>query len=178
MQTEKAASEQTVILKIGGQEFTVKVRDGVAMMPKGLTRVQTRRPARSTTRGRAPERTGSINLGGLRKDAPDYGPVATTQRLVNALGNNTVAALLGVNKDRPSRWASGKDVPNDENRIQLADLDALVGHLHSAFTPAQAILWLEGQNAYLNARPIDVYRLEGAAPVIEAIRAHEQGAFA
>jgi hypothetical protein len=29
-----------------------------------------------------------------------------------------------------------------------------------------------------NARPIDVYRLEGAAPMIEAIRAFEQGAFA
>lgn len=69
-------------------------------------------------------------------------------------------------------------MPNEENRIQLADLDALVGHLHSVFTPAQAILWLEGQNPHLNARPIDVYRLEGAAPVIEAIRAHEQGAFA
>ncbi|WP_018771448.1 antitoxin Xre/MbcA/ParS toxin-binding domain-containing protein [Arthrobacter sp. 162MFSha1.1] len=101
-----------------------------------------------------------------------------TSRLVSALGNNTVAALLGVNKDRPNRWASGKDVPNEENRIQLADLDALVGHLLSVFTPAQAILWMEGQNPHLNARPIDVYRLEGAAPVIEAIRAHEQGAFA
>ena len=101
-----------------------------------------------------------------------------TQRLVNALGNNTVAALLGVNKDRPSRWASGKDAPNEENRALLADLDSLVGHLHSAFTPAQAILWMEGHNAHLDARPIDVYRLEGAAPVIEAIRAHEQGAFA
>jgi hypothetical protein len=109
-----------------------------------------------------------------------------TQRLVNALGNNAVAALLGVNvaallgvnKDRPSRWVSGQDAPNEENRAQLADLDALVGHLHSAFTPAQARLWLEGQDPHLGARPIDVYRLEGAAPVIEAIRAFEQGAFA
>lgn len=45
-----------------------------------------------------------------------------------------------------------------------------------AFTPEQARLWLEGNNAHLGARPIDVYRLEGAKPVIEAIRAHEQGA--
>jgi hypothetical protein len=178
MDTEKPAPEQTFILRSNGGEFTVKVRDGVGLMPKGLTQVHARRPARSKARAKAPAETGAINLGGLKKDAPDYGPVAMTQRLVNALGNNTVAALLGVNKDRPSRWASGKDVPNEENRARLADLDALVGHLHSAFTPAQTILWLEGQNVHLNARPIDVYRLEGAAPVIEAIRAHEQGAFA
>ncbi|MET4144336.1 hypothetical protein [Arthrobacter sp. UYCo732] len=178
METQRSATEQTFILKSGGLEFKVKARNGVALMPKGLTQVRSRRPGRSKVGGMTPAGTGTINLGGLKKDAPDYGPVAMTQRLVNALGNNTVAALLGVNKDRPSRWASGKDTPNEENRIQLADLDAMVGHLHSAFTPAQTILWLEGQNAHLNARPIDVYRLEGAAPVIEAIRAHEQGAFA
>ena len=178
MDMKRTAPEQTVILKSGGREFTVKVRDGVGLIPKGLAQVHTRRPARSKARAKAPVDTITINLGGLKKDAPDYGPGAMTQRLVNALGNNTVAALLGVNKDRPSRWASGKDAPNDENRAQLADLDALVGHLHSAFTPAQAILWLEGHNPHLGARPIDVYRLEGAAPVIEAIRAHEQGAFA
>ncbi|NSX37140.1 hypothetical protein HTS88_12060 [Pseudarthrobacter oxydans] len=84
-----------------------------------------------------------------------------------------MAALLGVNKDRPGRWVSGKDSPDEENRAQLADLDALVGHLHSAFTRAQARLWLEGQDPHLGARPIDVYRFEGAAPVLKAIRAYE-----
>lgn len=73
-------------------------------------------------------------------------PRAVTLRLVNALRNYAVAALLGIKKDRPGRWVSGKDSPNEENRAQLADLDALVGHLHGAFTPAQATLWLEGQD--------------------------------
>lgn len=112
----------------------------------------------------------------LKGDGPE--PSAITQRLIKAFGKNTVAALLGVSRDRPGRWASGKAVPNARNRAQLADLDAFVSHLHSAFTPTQAILWLEGYNIHLDARPIDVYRLEGAAPVLEAIRAHEQGAFA
>lgn len=75
-------------------------------------------------------------------------------RLVNSLGNDAVAALLGVNEDRTSRWVSGRDVPDEENRAKLADLDSLVEHLHTAFTPAQARLWLEGHDAHLNARPI------------------------
>lgn len=172
MEKQRKAVEQTVILKGGGRETPVKMRNGVILLPKGFSVAPRRAPARHRTL-----KAVTVNLAGLR-DAPDYGPQAITQRLVNALGNNAVAALLGVNKDRPGRWVSGQDAPNEENRAQLADLDALVGHLHSAFTPAQAKLWLEGQDAHLRARPIDVYRLEGAAPVIEAIRAFEQGAFA
>lgn len=106
------------------------------------------------------------------------GPQAMTQRLLALLGDDIVAALLGVSKGEPGRWASGQGVQNEECRVQLADLDTLAGHLRTAFTPAQARLWLEGHDAHLNARPIDVYRREGAAPLIEAIRAHEQGAFA
>jgi hypothetical protein len=174
MEKQRKAVEQTVILRGGGRETPVKMRNGVILLPKGF-KVAPRPGAYAKTK--AAGRTAAVNLGGL-KDTPEYGPRAMTQRLVNALGNNAVAALLGVNKDRPSRWVSGQDAPNEENRAQLADLDSLVGHLHTAFTPAQARLWLEGHNAHLNARPIDVYRLEGAAPVIEAIRAHEQGAFA
>lgn len=174
MEKQRKAVEQTVILRGGGRETPVKMRNGVILLPKGF-KVAPRRRAYAKTQ--ASGRTTAVNLAGL-KDTPDYGPRAMTQRLVNALGNNAVAALLGVNKDRPSRWVSGQDAPNEENRAQLADLDSLVGHLHTAFTPAQARLWLEGHNPHLDARPIDVYRLEGAAPVIEAIRAHEQGAFA
>lgn len=177
MEARRGTTEQTVVLKSGGQEFVIEVRDGVGLVPKGLTQQYTGRPARFQFRARPSSKTSRVNLAGL-KDIPDYGPRAVTQRLVKALGNNAVAALLGVNKDRPGRWVSGQDAPNEENRSQLTDLDALVGFLQSAFTPSQARLWLEGQDPYLGARPIDVYRLEGAAPVIEAIRAYEQGAFA
>jgi hypothetical protein len=105
-------------------------------------------------------------------------PQAVTQRLLTLLGDDVVAALLGVSTGEPGRWATGGAVPNEENRVQLADLDTLAGHLRTAFTPAQARLWLEGHDAHLNDRPIDVFWREGAAAVIEAIRAYEQGAFA
>jgi hypothetical protein len=122
-------------------------------------------------------KTISASLGGL-KETPYYGPRAMTQRLVSALGDKAVAALLGVSEAVPAQWVSGKDVPDGSDRLQLADLDALVGHLHSAFTPAQAKLWLEGHDPNLGARPIDAYRVAGSAPLLAAIRAHTQGTFA
>lgn len=146
------------------------------LVPKGLSHLHKHQPARSKVVAKA--LAGAIDLSGLKKDSSGYVPSAMTQRLVNALGNNTVAAPLGVNQAPAEPVGIRQSIPNEENRAQLADLYALVGHLHSAFTPAQAVLWLEGHNAHLDARPVDIYRFEGAASVIEAIRAHEQGAFA
>ena len=106
------------------------------------------------------------------RDAPGYSPKAIAERLLNSLGNEAASPLLGVTEDLLDRWASGQDAPDAEGRLQLADLDALVGHLHAAFTPAQAMIWMCGYDAHLGARPIDVYRLQGSAPVIGAIRAY------
>ncbi|MDJ0355728.1 hypothetical protein [Paenarthrobacter sp. PH39-S1] len=161
----------TVVIRYGGGgQIRVKVRDGVVLMPKGFEKTEPRRSGQ-------PRVSTALKLRGIKETAA-YGPDAITQRLIAALGNNALAALLGVNQDRPNRWASGRDTPTEENRQQLADLDSLVGQLFTAFTPTQARLWMEGHNAHLNARPIDVYRIDGAGPVIEAIRAHQQGAFA
>jgi hypothetical protein len=105
------------------------------------------------------------------RDAPGYSPKAIAERLINSLGNEAAAPLLGVTEDLLDRWASAEAAPDAEGRLQLADLDALVGHLHAAFTPAQAMIWMCGYDVHLGARPIDVYRLQGSAPVIGAIRA-------
>lgn len=165
-------TETVIIRDSSGGEVSATVRDGVVFLPKGFAKKNTR--VRKVSKRKA---TPAVTIR-VFKDGAGYGPDAVTERLVAVLGNNAMAALLGVNKDRPGRWASGTEVPTEENRQQLADLDSLVGHLLAAFTPAQAKLWLEGQDPHLNARPLDVYRIDGAAPVIAAIRAHEQGAFA
>ena len=111
------------------------------------------------------------------RDAPGYSPKAIAERLINSIGSDGAAPLLGVSQDLLDRWAAGQDAPDAVGRLQLADLDALVGHLHSAFTPAQAMLWMCGYDVHLGARPIDVYRSKGSAPVIGAIHAHAQEAF-
>jgi hypothetical protein len=110
------------------------------------------------------------------RDAPGYSPKAISDRLINSLGSDAAAPLLGVSAEVLDRWASGQDAPDADGRLQLADLDALVGHLHGAFTPAQAMLWMCSPNVQLGARPIDVYRMQGSAPVIGAIRAQVLGA--
>ena len=111
------------------------------------------------------------------RDAPGYSPKAIAERLIDSLGADAAAPLLGVSAELLDRWALGQDAPNAAGRLQLADLDALVGHLHCAFTPAQAMLWMCSPNVELGSRPIDVYRTQGSAPVIGAIRADVREAF-
>ena len=123
-----------------------------------------------------PATTVFASLAELR-DAPGYSPKAIAERLINSLGSDAAAPLLGVSEVLLESWAAGLEAPDADGRLELADLDALVGHLHGAFTPAQAMLWMCGYNVDLGARPIDVYRTRGAAPVIGAIRAQAQGAF-
>lgn len=100
------------------------------------------------------------------------------ERLIDELGNNRVAKLLSVSVSQPSRWRSGKEGMGAENQRKVIDLDYVFGRLEQLFTARQAEIWLTSFNAHLGARPVDVLRLRGAVPVIEAIDAEGQGAFA
>ena len=111
------------------------------------------------------------------RDAPGYSPKAIAERLIGSLGADAAAPLLGVSEELLERWASAQDAPDVHGRLQLADLDALVGHLHGAFTPAQAMVWMCSHNTQLGSKPIDVYRIQGSGPVIGAIRAQAKEAF-
>ena len=100
------------------------------------------------------------------------------ERLIEELGNNRVAKLLSVSVSQPSRWRSGKEGMGAENQRKVIDLDYVFGRLEQLFSARQAEIWLTSFNAHLGARPVDVLRIRGAAPVIEAIDAEAQGAFA
>lgn len=162
-------------VKFGGVE--VRLRNGYGLMPKGMGITQTsgRRNAKLTK-----AISGSVTTGlkVLHDTEEHYGSSAVARRVVDTLGNNVTAALLGVAKDRPGRWARGEDAPSEENRAGLADLDSLVGHILAVMTPAQAVLWLNGNDPILQARPLDVYRIEGPERIIHALKAFEQGAYA
>lgn len=178
-ETQEDVVTEVVILKGQGGSVSVKMRNGMIILPKDVGFIPRpsspyRLHAKRSKNKRAAKQPKTVSF----KDTSGYEPNTVAERLVKTLGSNTVAALLGVSADRPGRWVSGAEEPTPENRAALTDLDSLVGHLLNAFTPEQAPLWLNGQNAYLGARPIDVFRIDGAAPVIEAIEAFEQGVFA
>ncbi len=99
--------------------------------------------------------------------------------LVSVLGNNQVAELLGVSRSQPSRWRTGKEGLAAENRRAVLDLDYVVARLHETWVPEVAAMWLRGSNAHLGgAVPLEVLRQRGAADVIRAIDAEDQGAYA
>jgi hypothetical protein len=100
------------------------------------------------------------------------------ERLIAQLGNNRLANLMAVSRSQPSRWRSGEEGIGPENQRRLIDLDYVFGRLEQLFTPRQAEIWLTSSNAHLGARPIDVLRVRGATPVIAAIDAEAEGAFA
>ncbi len=110
-------------------------------------------------------------------DAERSEVLARLDRLVEALGNNRVAQLVGVSKSQPSRWRSGKERIGPENRCKVLDLDYVFNRLAQVYPQRQAEIWLESMNASLGARPVDVLRLRGVVPVIEAIDAEEQLAY-
>lgn len=55
----------------------------------------------------------------------------------------------------------------------------VTNRLLTVMAPAAAMLWLKGSNQHLGgANPLVVLQLEGPRPVLDAIQAFEEGAFA
>ncbi len=113
-------------------------------------------------------------------DAPEgYDVTPKLNTAIHALGNNTVAELLGVSRSQPGRWSRGEEGISADNEAAILDLDYVLSLLFRSMTPSLAGLWLVSPNAHLNgARPVDAFRLAGQRPVADAIQAHLQGAFA
>jgi uncharacterized protein (DUF2384 family) len=111
-----------------------------------------------------------------------FDPVVLTrfalERLVAALGSNVTAGLLDVDRSRVSRWKAGERItPPTSDRI--LDLDFLLTRLLQTFHSDDAGEWLSSPSPFLHgSRPIDVLAEYGLSPVLNALAAVEQGAFA
>lgn len=58
----------------------------------------------------------------------------------------------------------------------LIDLEHVLARVRLVWSGESAVTWLESANAYLGgARPIDVLRLQGPGPVLEALDAASWG---
>lgn len=108
-----------------------------------------------------------------------FSPDDTVARLIDVLGNNALARILGVSNSQPTRWRQGKESISPANRRRLSDLDHVLDRLLLELWPDQAGDWLSSPNAHLGgAAPIDVLILRGAGAVLDAIDALAVGAFA
>jgi uncharacterized protein (DUF2384 family) len=99
--------------------------------------------------------------------------------LVDALGTNATARLLGADRAQVSRWM-GRTAPiSAEMGRRIVDLHDILSRILRVYNREAAAMWLTGAEPLLaGARPIDVLVMEGAAPVIRAIDGIAQGAFA
>lgn len=115
-----------------------------------------------------------------RRPDPASSEIRRRLRLVvDTLGNNRVAEILGVNPSQPSRWRAGGEGVAERNQRALLDLDYVMARLHQLWLPDVASTWLDSPNAHLGgARPVAVLRERGAADVVRAIDAEEEGAYA
>jgi uncharacterized protein (DUF2384 family) len=100
-------------------------------------------------------------------------------RVIEALGTNAAARLLGADRAQVSRWNAGIESIGSEMGRRIVDLHDVLTRILRVYGREAAALWLVGSEPLLGgARPIDVLVVEGAASVIRAIDGIAEGAYA
>jgi uncharacterized protein (DUF2384 family) len=100
-------------------------------------------------------------------------------RVIEALGTNAAARLLGADRAQVSRWNAGIESIGSEMGRRIVDLHDVLTRILRVYGREAAAMWLVGSEPLLGgARPIDILVLEGAAPVIRAIDGIAEGAYA
>lgn len=94
-------------------------------------------------------------------------------------GKAELARYVGVSRSQPGRWMEASEFPSPESRRLVQDLEYVVSRLEGLWEERTARTWLGSPNAFLDgARPMDVLRDEGPAPVIAALDAAAAGSYA
>ena len=133
---------------------------------------------RGTKKAAAKKSTARKNTGKSGRVAEIVATEEKLDRLVEAVGNNRVAQMLMVSRSQPSRWRTGEEGIGAENARRVVDLEYVMSRLAQLYPEAVADTWLTSFNAHLGARPVDILRLRGAGPVVAAIDAEAEGAYA
>jgi hypothetical protein len=117
-----------------------------------------------------------------RRSGPADDPLAPerTRWLAGVVGGGGVlAAMLGVSPSQTSRWASGAERPGAEAAPLLIDLEHVLARVRLVWAEPAATTWMTSANVHLEgARPVDVLRLQGPGPVLEALDAGAWGSAA
>jgi uncharacterized protein (DUF2384 family) len=140
--------------------------------------VQVQHAARS---GRAPRPwkpiTDTIVLRPSADALADVRPLLV--RIIDALGTNAAARLLGADRAQVSRWKAKTEPVGAEMGRRIVDLHDVLTRILRVYSREAAAMWLVGSEPLLGgARPIDVLVTHGAVPVIRTIDGIAAGAYA
>ncbi|NLG55918.1 MAG: DUF2384 domain-containing protein [Rhodococcus sp.] len=113
---------------------------------------------------------------GTARGADDPLSAERVRYLTELIGGTALAEYIGVNRSQPTRWAKGDERPGPIAAPLLIDLEHVLARARLVWGGSAALIWLGSANAYLGgARPIDVLRLSGPAPVLEVLDAETWG---
>lgn len=108
-----------------------------------------------------------------------YLPQRRAELVVDILGNQRTADLLGVSKSQPSRWKSAKEAPSPSVARRLVDMDYVLGRLLLVWDESLVADWLTSPNGFLDgATPLEEIEANGPARVVEAIEAEAAEVYA
>jgi hypothetical protein len=99
------------------------------------------------------------------------------KRLVERVGNNSLARIIQVSQSQPSRWTEGTEEASITNQQKMIDLDYIFDQLSLNLYPDQIDDWFEVPNPHLGgASPMNVFQVKGLAALLPAIYAVSTGA--
>lgn len=132
-------------------------------------------PSATATVQQVPTRAGRRS-----KAADDPLAPERTRWLSDVVGGRArLAEMLGVSASQTSRWAAGQERPGIQVAPLLIDLEHVLARIRLVWAEPAATTWMVSHNAHLGgARPVDVLRLHGPGPVLDALDAGVWGGVA
>jgi hypothetical protein len=110
-------------------------------------------------------------------DLFEYDTQIRAKRLVERVGNNSLARIIQVSQSQPSRWTEGTEEASIVNQQKMIDLDYIFDQLSLNLYPDQIDDWFESSNPHLGgASPMSVFQVKGLAALLPAIYAVSTGA--
>lgn len=96
-----------------------------------------------------------------------------------SISSNSIAELLGTTPQTLSRWATGKNDPQQTHLERLLELDYLTDRLAEFFAPEDARLWLFTPHSQLaDERPADLVAKGRHKEVLAVIARLQDSAYA
>jgi|GEM_PF-2899455 len=116
----------------------------------------------------------------LKATAPQNFEIRTKlQRIIDSLSLSAAADVLGVDRSQLDRARKGKEAISAELDRRIADVEYILDRALRVMHPDEVGPWLTEPEPLLHGSiPLNVLTLKGTGPIVSALDALAQGAFA